>query len=116
MTWLVQLCYIYMYMTLYVLKPHPLLSQGSGSNVDICIITADKTEYIRPFDVANKKGERYIHTCVHTHTRTHTHAHTHCRSREYKYRRGTTAVLETTVREFEVTSETVSSAAEAMES
>lgn len=34
--------------------------QGSGSNVDICIITADKTEYIRPFDVANKKGERFV--------------------------------------------------------
>ena len=36
------------------------VSQGSGSNVDICIITADKTEYIRPYDIANKKGERYV--------------------------------------------------------
>jgi 20S proteasome subunit beta 2 len=67
---------------------------GSGSNVDICIITADKTEYIRPFDVANKKGER---------------------TGDYSYARGTTAVLESSVRKFEVTSETVTSA-EPMES
>ncbi|CAI8039016.1 Proteasome subunit beta type-7 [Geodia barretti] len=67
---------------------------GSGSNVDICIITADKTEYIRPFDVANEKGER---------------------TGDYRYARGTTAVLETSVRKFEVTSETVTSA-EPMES
>ena len=33
--------------------------QGSGSNVDLCVITADKTEYIRPFDEAAKKGPRY---------------------------------------------------------
>lgn len=70
---------------------------GSGSNVDICIITADKTTYIRPYDIANKKGER---------------------QGQYHYSRGTTAVLETTVRRFEVTSETVAAASgeEAMES
>ena len=41
-------------------SPLPLLSsiQGSGSNVDLCIITADKTEYLRPYDVANNKGTR----------------------------------------------------------
>ena len=35
-----------------------LTPQGSGSNVDLCVITADKTEYLRPFDVANEKGRR----------------------------------------------------------
>ena len=31
---------------------------GSGSNVDICVITRDKTEYIRPYEEANLKGKR----------------------------------------------------------
>ncbi|CAH8653022.1 unnamed protein product [Heterobilharzia americana] len=31
---------------------------GSGSNVDVCIITKDGTEYIRPYDEANVKGKR----------------------------------------------------------
>ena len=32
---------------------------GSGSNVDLCVIRADdKVEYLRGYDVANKKGER----------------------------------------------------------
>jgi len=35
---------------------------GSGSNIDLCVITADKTEYLRPFDVANLKGQRYLGT------------------------------------------------------
>lgn len=61
-------------------------SQGSGSNVDLCVITADKTEYFRQFDEAAKKGPR---------------------SGEYHYKRGTTAVLETSVRKFEITSESV---------
>ena len=34
--------------------------QGSGSNVDLCIITKGKVEYLRPYDVANKKGERLV--------------------------------------------------------
>ena len=59
---------------------------GSGSNVDLCVITADKTEYLRPYDVANKKGPR---------------------TGNYRYPRGTTAVLENTVKKFEVVSETV---------
>ena len=33
---------------------------GSGSNVDICVITKDKVEYLRPFDMANKKGVRWV--------------------------------------------------------
>lgn len=31
---------------------------GSGSNVDLCIITKDGAEYLRTFDEANKKGVR----------------------------------------------------------
>jgi 20S proteasome subunit beta 2 len=29
---------------------------GSGSNIDLCIITQEGVEYIRPYDEANKKG------------------------------------------------------------
>lgn len=32
---------------------------GSGSNVDICVITKDKVDYLRPYDEANQKGQRY---------------------------------------------------------
>ncbi|XP_033727773.1 proteasome subunit beta type-7-like [Pecten maximus] len=31
---------------------------GSGSNVDVCVITKGKVEYIRPYDEANIKGLR----------------------------------------------------------
>lgn len=33
---------------------------GSGSNVDLCVITKDKTDYIRPYHVANVKPQRYL--------------------------------------------------------
>lgn len=33
--------------------------QGSGSNVDICVITKGKVDYIRPFSVDNVRGERF---------------------------------------------------------
>lgn len=45
---------------------------GSGSNVDLCVITKDKAEMIRPFDVANLKGFK---------------------QGNYQFRRGTTQVL-----------------------
>ena len=32
--------------------------KGSGSNVDLCVITKEGTEYLRPYDVANEKGVR----------------------------------------------------------
>lgn len=35
---------------------------GSGSNVDICVITKDKVEYLRPYDEANLKGQRSVVT------------------------------------------------------
>ena len=43
--------------------------QGSGSNIDLCVITKDNVDYIRPHDVANAKGVR---------------------SKEYSYPKGTT--------------------------
>lgn len=67
---------------------------GSGSNVDLCVITASKTDYIRPFIVAAEKGTR---------------------SGDYCYKKGTTAVLTDKVRKFEVTSETVTASEDTME-
>lgn len=32
---------------------------GSGSNIDLCVMTKGKVDYIRPHDEANKKGVRY---------------------------------------------------------
>lgn len=45
---------------------------GSGSNVDLCVITKDKTEMIRPYEIANLKGVK---------------------QGSYKFQRGTTQVL-----------------------
>ncbi|KAL5012259.1 hypothetical protein ScPMuIL_010810 [Solemya velum] len=53
---------------------------GSGSNVDVCVITKDKTEYLRTFDEANLKGQR---------------------QGNYRYKRGTTGVLKTQVKKFD---------------
>uniref|UniRef100_A0A672I8D7 Proteasome subunit beta n=1 Tax=Salarias fasciatus TaxID=181472 RepID=A0A672I8D7_SALFA len=49
---------------------------GSGSNIDLCVITKGKVDYIRPHDEANKKGVR---------------------TGDYKYKKGTTGVLKTAV-------------------
>jgi len=59
---------------------------GSGSNVDLCTITKDGATYLRPYDVANVKGQR---------------------RGKYEYKRGTTDILSTSVRKIEVMSETV---------
>lgn len=59
---------------------------GSGSNVDLCVITKDGANYLRPYDVANVKGQR---------------------RGKYEYKRGTTDVLSTSVRKIQVLSETV---------
>ncbi|KAJ4920127.1 hypothetical protein JOQ06_024526, partial [Pogonophryne albipinna] len=45
---------------------------GSGSNIDLCVITKGNLDYIRPHEEANKKGVR---------------------TGDYKYKRGTTGVL-----------------------
>ena len=41
------------------------LTQGSGSNVDLCVITAKGVEYLRPYDEANVKGQRYCYYISH---------------------------------------------------
>nr|ADO27820.1 proteasome subunit beta type-7 [Ictalurus furcatus] len=45
---------------------------GSGSNIDLCVISKGKVDYLRPHDEANKKG---------------------IRTGDYKYKQGTTGVL-----------------------
>lgn len=64
---------------------------GSGSNVDLCVITKDKVEYLRPYDEANLKGQR---------------------AGNYGFKRGSTTVLTQNVKkvEFEVMSTQVVSA------
>ncbi|GLG97811.1 hypothetical protein R5R35_009488 [Gryllus longicercus] len=47
---------------------------GSGSNVDVCVIRKNNVDYIRPFDVANVKGQK---------------------QGSYVFDKGTTAVLST---------------------
>ena len=67
---------------------------GSGSHVDLCVITADKVDYLRPYDIANKKGER---------------------AGDYRYKKGTTETLSVDVRKFDVVDEQVKATGEAME-
>jgi len=67
---------------------------GSGSNVDLCIITKDqKVEYLRPYDVANEKGVR---------------------QGNYRYKPGSTGVVSKSVKKikFDVVSEAVQEAME----
>ncbi|XP_069604569.1 proteasome subunit beta type-7 [Ranitomeya imitator] len=52
---------------------------GSGSNIDLCVITKNKVDYIRPHDMANKKGVR---------------------TGNYKYKKGTTGVLSEKITHF----------------
>lgn len=66
---------------------------GSGSNIDLCVITKDKVDYIRPYDEANIKGKR---------------------QGRYTYKKGTTAVLTEKVNklDFEIVSTAVTEAME----
>lgn len=59
---------------------------GSGSNIDLCIITKDRVEHIRPYEEANIKGQR---------------------QGKYRYPKGTTATLTTRVIPLEIESEVV---------
>ncbi|XP_035766441.1 proteasome subunit beta type-7 [Neolamprologus brichardi] len=54
---------------------------GSGSNIDLCVITKNKVNYIRPHDEANKKGVRV------------TELEALQLTGDYKYKQGTTGVL-----------------------
>lgn len=31
---------------------------GSGSNIDLCVLSKSKLDFLRPYDTPNKKGER----------------------------------------------------------
>eukprot|EP01134_Creolimax_fragrantissima_P001332 CFRG1332T1 len=53
---------------------------GSGSNVDLCVITKDNVDYLRTYEEPVKKNERA--------------------AKSYKYKRGTTSVLTTAVQVF----------------
>ncbi|EJT98113.1 20S proteasome subunit [Dacryopinax primogenitus] len=58
---------------------------GSGSNVDVCIVTKDKTEMLRNYEMPNQRVQK---------------------ERQYGFRRGTTAIKSETIRSL-ITSETV---------
>lgn len=59
---------------------------GSGSNVDLCIIRKNSTEYLRNYELANIKGQRLI---------------------DYTFKRGTTGVLSVKKIPFQVVEESV---------
>lgn len=59
---------------------------GSGSNVDLCVITKGKVDYLRNYEILNKRAQR---------------------NGNYKYPIGTTAVLKATRIPIEVVSEVV---------
>jgi 20S proteasome subunit beta 2 len=54
---------------------------GSGSNVDLCVITKDKVEMIRPYHIANEKG---------------------IRQGNYMFKRGTTQVLKSEIKKVQI--------------
>ncbi|KAM7357128.1 proteasome beta2 subunit [Cochliomyia hominivorax] len=57
---------------------------GSGSNIDLCVIRKNSTDYLRNYELANKKGERQLN---------------------YEFKLGTTAVLDTKIKQFDITEE-----------
>lgn len=59
---------------------------GSGNRIDLCVIRKGSTEYFRPYEVTNKKGEK---------------------EESYRYKRGTTAILSKIVRPIVVEEESV---------
>lgn len=81
---------------------------GSGSNIDLCVITKDGAQYLRTYEEANKKGERSVPIvrrvpnndlidflfCCH-------------RQGKYQFKRGTTDVLTTKVIPLEIEETTI---------
>lgn len=61
---------------------------GSGSNIDLCVLSKSKLDFLRPYDTPNKKGER---------------------QGRYRCEKGTTGVLaeKVTLLDLDVTDETV---------
>jgi len=54
---------------------------GSGSNVDLCVIKKDSTQYLRGYEYANEKGQRTLN---------------------YEIARGTSRVLNTNIHELDI--------------
>ncbi|XP_054156675.1 proteasome subunit beta type-7-like [Oppia nitens] len=67
---------------------------GSGSNIDLCVITKAGVQYLRTYEEANKKGQRQA---------------------KYNFKRGTTAVLTTKSIPLEVEETIVRHTTEAMD-
>ena len=81
---------------------------GSGSNIDLCVITKEGTQYLRTYEEANKKGERFVPFdiwsdnnlmidfwfCI-------------VRQGTYKFKRGTTAILTSKVIPLEIEETTI---------
>lgn len=61
-----------------------------GSNVDVCVITKDRTDMLRNYLMPNERG---------------------LKERTYGFRRGTTAIKTEKIRKFEVTDELVTATA-----
>ncbi|BFF96517.1 proteasome subunit beta type-7 [Drosophila madeirensis] len=55
---------------------------GSGSNVDLCVIRKDSVEYLRNYELANKKGKRQL---------------------DYRFNIGATQVLHSTTKDMHIT-------------
>ncbi|XP_018588304.1 proteasome subunit beta type-7 isoform X1 [Scleropages formosus] len=70
---------------------------GSGSNIDVCVITKGKVDYLRPHDEPNKKGTRP------------TELEARPEAGSYRYKQGTTGILTKAVTplDLEVVEETV---------
>lgn len=77
---------------------------GSGSNIDLCVIRKDSTDYLRNYELANKKGERQVCILVQLILR---YFNCFCTlfQLNYTYKPGTTAVLDTKIKQFEITEE-----------
>lgn len=60
---------------------------GSGSNIDLCVIKKDGATYLRGYELPNEKERRNEVEL------------------RYKYPKGTTAVLETKIHNFDITEE-----------
>lgn len=70
---------------------------GSGSNVDLCVITKDETTYLRTYDEANLKGQRYVLFNKSLLSHRSIPNFDFNRQGNYSYKRSTTAVLSSKV-------------------
>lgn len=67
---------------------------GSGSNIDLCVIRKDSFEYLRNYELANKKGQRTLN---------------------YDFKSGTTAILESKISKIDITEQIIPTGVQPME-